>query len=517
MLTRLNPLKILALAVFVVIALFLWEGNKGFSLADEGYLWYGVQRVMLGEVPVRDFMAYDPGRYYYSAALMSLMSDNGILALRFVTAIFSALGLFAGLFLIARAQNRSNIAYLILSAITLVVWMLPRHKLFDISLSIWIIGALAFLIQNPTRIRYFIAGLCVGLVAVFGRNHGFYGVIGSVGVILWLGIQREEGPRRTEAFLLWGVGVGLGFLPIIFMALFVPDFGNAFLGSIRLLFESRTTNFSLPVPWPWQVDFFALPLSEAMRNVVIGLFFIAPLVFGVLSIIWVVRRRFQQKQVSPEFAAASFLTLPYAHFAFSRADVSHLAQSLFPLLIGCLIYLSIKPAKVKWSLATALCAASLWLMHSYHPGWQCYVNSCVNIKISGSNLLVDPATASDVALLRKLASQYAPNGQSIIATPFWPGAYALLERKSPLWTIYHPLTPPSQALQQAEIGRIKMERPGFVLVIDLALDGRDELRFRNTSPEIYRYIEDNFERITVSPNPAYQFFRARENSQNTLM
>lgn len=61
-----------------------------------------------------------------------------------------------------------------------------------------------------------------------------------------------------------------------------------------------------------------------------------------------------------------------------------------------------------------------------------------------------------------------------------------------------------------------MERPGFVLVIDLALDGRDELRFRNTSPEIYRYIEDNFERIAVSPNPAYQFFRAREDSRNAL-
>jgi hypothetical protein len=508
LLLRLKAIQSAFLACAVVLASFVWQGNIGFNIADEGFLWYGVQRVMLGEVPIRDFMAYDPGRYYWSAVLMSLCNNNSIIALRGVVTIFQAIGLFVGLLLIAHSVKKQNFLYLLISAITLLAWMFPRHKLFDISLSIFLIGALAFLVQKPTSRHYFVSGLCVGLVAFFGRNHGIFGVAGSFGVMLWLIIKRVESHKIIRGFTLWAIGVTIGFSFIIFMALLVPGFAIAFWESLRFLFELKTTNIPLPVPWPWRVNFSAMPLEDTIRGLLIGFFFIATIVFGTLSIAWAVLQKLQKKQISPALVAASFLALPYAYFAYSRADVGHLAQGIFPLLIGCLVLLATQPAKIKWPLSLILCTSSLWLMHVFHPGWQCHASKqWVNIEISGSNLVVDPDTANDYIFIRRLVDQYAPDGRSFIITPFWPGAYALLERKSPIWEIYA-LFPRSETFQKAEIERIKAAKPGFALVIDLSLDGRDELRFQNTHPLIYQYILDHFDRVPYS-HPVYQIYKAK--------
>lgn len=508
---KLLAFQVFALTTIVVSALFLWQGNKGFNLWDEGFLWYGVQRVMQGEVPIRDFMAYDPGRYYLSAALMAIWGDGGIIALRGASAIFQGIGLFVGLWLIATKVKERNLFFLLLSALTLAVWMFPYYKVIDHSASILLIGALAFLVQSPTQKRYFFLGLCIGLAAFFGRNHAVYGVLGSVGVMLWLNIKRVDGPELRKGFVLWSAGVIAGFLPILSMLWFVPGFAVTFWEGIRLMFEVKATNQPLPVPWPWGVDF-SLPFMEVIQKILLGLFFLAIVLFGVLSIGFVTWQKYRNMQVSPALVAASFLALPYANYAYSRADFYHLALGIFPLMVGGLVALAVQPPKIKWPLAFLLCASSVWSMYAYYPGWQCDVGKqCVSIEVSNHSLQVDPDVASDVKLLRELATQYASDGQSFIATPFWPGAYSLLDRKSPMWEIYA-LFSRSEAFEKTEIERIKKAKPGFALVFDHALDGQDEWRFKNTHPLIHRYIVANFKRLDDASNSAYQIYASRDNS-----
>jgi hypothetical protein len=493
----------------LVAGSFIWQGHYGFNTGDEGFLWYGAQRVMAGEVPLRDFMSYDPGRYYWSAALMAIFRDDGILALRAAVAGFQLLGLFVGLLLLMRNKPRPDAVLMTLAAVTLAVWMYPRHKLFDISLSIALIGVLTLVVKQPSPRRFFAAGAGIGLIAVFGRNHGIYGAAGFLGATIYLACRRPNIRELGSNLLCGACGIVVGFLPILVLAVAAPGFAAAFWRSIRAIFE-RGTNLPLPVPWPWLVPVTRLPPATAAAEVLTGILFIAILAFGVLGFLWVIRQALRQRPVPPALVASSVLVLPYAHFAFSRAEYGHLAQSIFPFLIGVFILLQDLPRIARRTTALAMAAASLLIMLPHHPGWECRVRwECETAEVGGSALKVDPDTANTLAMLNEAVGRYAPDGRSFLATPWLPSAYALFKRKSPVWEIYA-LFPASDEFQRQEIERIKAAQPGFVVVQDAPLDGRDDLRFRNTHPLIEQFIRDNFDPIQVGNDPTYhQFYKSR--------
>ena len=161
----------------------LWPIQRYFTgvlLADEGWLWYGVQRTLLGEAPIRDFKAYDLGRYCWSAAIMGLMGDHGIMALRLTTSIFAGLGLFLALVLIARSCREDDILVILPAAVILTLWMFPQHKLFDITTSIALAGVLTYLIERPSLRRCFVSGLVSGLRQCLGVITGCMALLAAL-------------------------------------------------------------------------------------------------------------------------------------------------------------------------------------------------------------------------------------------------------------------------------------------------------------------------------------------------
>jgi hypothetical protein len=231
----------------------------------------------------------------------------------------------------------------------------------------------------------------------------------------------------------------------------------------------------------------------------------------VLGVAWAIRRKFLGKPASPALVASTLLALPYAHYAYSRADFSHLIPGIPPMLIGVLALLSNQPARIKWPFAGMFCAVSLYLVAPSFSGWQCYSkHNCVEVMLAGDKIEVDNGNASLLAVFNKLDEQFSNSGQAFLTTPFTPGLYAALQRKSPMWENYA-LVPRSSEFQQGEIERIKVANIGFAVIHDFPLDGRDELRFRNTHPLIDQYIRDNYQQLPgYVSNPAFQLFIRKE-------
>lgn len=510
---------VFSISALLVLALFFWERKLGMSLADEGYLWYGVQRTLLGEVPVRDFMAYEPGRYYWSAIWMALRGNQGIVGVRMAIAAFQFLGLWTALRVIARAVptgRRDVHLFLGAWALILLAWMVPRHKLFDISLCLFQVASLAWLLERPSRSRYAIVGLVIGLVTCFGRNHGLYGCIASASTIFWLSIHGEKDLGFVKGLWIWATGFVVGVLPLLVMAACVPGFAHAMMGSVTLLLAQGSTNISLPVPWPWTFSADSAKTLSGLAGILVGGYFLALLPFAALAMIWCLRQRLRRRPVSAGFVGAAMLGLPYAHFAFSRADVNHLAQGIFPLLLGTSVLICRLSARWKWGLTLGLLATSVLATLSCHPGWQFRrATHPVKIESYGDIIKVDAATAGQVTWFRTLAATYASQGGSFAVVPFYPGAYALLGHQSPMWELY-PLFPRSVEFQEREITRLRMARPRFILVQDDPLDGRDELKFSRTHAVEFDYFFKNFKRLNKFGGSVYLFLPVADSAVVTV-
>jgi hypothetical protein len=490
-----SPLLLAALAASAALGLHLWQGRDGFSLADEGFLWYGVQRVLAGEIPVRDFMSYDPGRYYVSAALMAPWGDDGIMALRGSLVVVQAIGLFAALWLATRGVRGMPWIWGLLALVSSVAWMFPRHRMYDITVYIGLLGAMSFLLTRPSVRRWLLLGLAVGGAAVFGQNHGAYGAFASLVALGYLRLTGPRDPRPRQTLLAWAVGVLVGYSPILLLSAMAPGFAAKYWESIRFLFEIRATNLPLPVPWPWTVATAGTTPDRILHGFTAGIFFFAVAVFAVVGIPWVLRSVHRGQPWSAVPTASAFLALPYAHFTFSRADSDHLAQGVFPFLIGGLAILSSRPGRLRLGAGLLMCGASALVMVPKHPGYQCRaVRECVEARIGDDLLRVDSKTAEHVAFLQRLAADWAPHEEAFVALPHWPGAYALLGRRSPLWSIYA-LFPRAPEFQRAEIERIRATAPRFVVLADTPLDGREELRFSHTHALIHEYLLQEFTRL----------------------
>ena len=508
-------IKVFLLAFALVAVSFLLQGNIGINLSDEGFLWYGTVRTALGEVPIRDFQSYDPGRYYWGAVWFKIFGNDGLISLRISTAIFQSLGLTFGLLSLKRVIQSWWL--LAVAGLILLLWMYPNFYIFEPSMAMAAVYFAVLLIEKPSLIRHFIAGVFVGLSAFIGLNDALYTSVSFLLLIvfIWVKLDRNDIFRRAIA---WSCGILVGYSSILVM-LAIPAFFNSYVESIEFYFRTGETNLPLPVPFPWRVDYYKLNLIQVTSAFIKGILFLIFPIFNwslIIYLLFVNSAKLRQKHL---LIAATFVSLTYMHHAFSRADLEHLSSAIHPLLIGLISLASafkfkfkqigirkIKPpsssyqAQPRWTrfnkgLLFALLIATLFSVGTAHPFYLKAIaapGQYVKQNIINDSIWMDKDIANLIKKVAQINIKLVAENEGFLIAPHWTTFYQILQRKSPLWDIYF-LFPETKERQKQMIEELDKKKVNWVILGDVPLDNRDELRFKNTHPLIWQHLMQNFE------------------------
>lgn len=470
----------------------------GFDLADEGYYWYGAQRMLYGDVPIRDFMAYDIGRYAWSAALMRVLGDDGIFGARMGAGLYQIVTVVIGVLLALRALDErtgtlGKVLFATLVTTLLNLWVFPSYKVFDYGTSILIVAMLMLMATSIRPTRWFGAGLILGVAAIMGRNHGVYGGFAALLLFAFLLIKEDRPANLIRPAFALIAGTVVGFSPTFLMALLIDGFTSAFINSLRELIGNGATNLSLPVPWPWTINKARNGWLIWGTDMSKGLAFIAILLVPLASIVALARKPLRQfSRTHALVLCASFAGIAYAHYAYSRADLTHLALSIAPLLL-LLLSLSARFAYALFMSIVLIGSSVLALAPETTFLAKPLLNRPVTtVKINGVDLAVFPGVDARIRRSEEVFAAIPGARDSFLAVPDAPALYAINRKKMPIWEIYA-LWPRDPAFEAAELARLKAAPPKVVFLSDYALDNRPELRYSRTHPLTYWWIMDNYQ------------------------
>jgi hypothetical protein len=509
-----NVLKVIILSFSIVLISFLIYQNFGIGLADDGFVWYGMIRTNLGEVPIRDFYAYDPGRYYWGAFWFKLFNNDGPIAFRASLAIVEFGGLTLAMLCLRRITQ--SWALLFFEGLLIHSWMYVHYKAFDITVSIAAVYFAIILLEKPSLRQHLITGIFVGFAAFIGINHGLYTAASFSLLILfiWIKFSRE---LLVNRFIFWGLGIAIGYSPMLLMWAVVPNFFDAFLKRILFIFQ-QGTNLRLPIPWPWLVNYTVLDAAHSLITFSQTIYFLIFPLFNLLVGIYLIFADSDRLRRQHVLIAATCTGLIYSHFAFDRADLNHLSFAITPLLIGLIALPSsfdfnskVTQAIIKVILLAFLVLTTPVSADAFTPWRQAKVmiqaagghySDYKRATIKGTSLWFTTGDANLIQAVKQIDDRSIMKDNNVFIAPSWPGLYAILDKKSPTKDTYFLfLEQPDK--QKEIIDRIEKSNTNWAIVRpDDAIDGRDELRFRNAYSLVWKYLTENFEVLNNDRLPA---------------
>jgi hypothetical protein len=479
----------LAVASLLTALQYFSYGNVVFTLWDDGFFWDGSLRALDGDVPIRDFTAYDPARYYWSAAFASAFG-RGLNINRLSCAIFGSLGLAAATFLLQQVL-RSRIQVFVAASLVAVsmVWF---HRMFGYSAALITILLGFLVVKSQSSKKLSLLGFHTGLLSIFGRNHAIYALIANI-ILLALINWHEQFAIVVARFKSWLLGLLLGLMPFALMLLFIPGLFAANVDWVELLVLSGALNIPVPFPWFWQ--------STSTIDFISNSFFVVVPICSLVGIFAGGRAASRQTSSGALLVAAAPITLTFFHSALSRPDLVHLADASGAFLLTLVGLFYLRP----WSLVggpAVFCLASMTLF-SLTTTVRCHPlmlrasplesgSEWTTVKIDGVNFHFAPSAYDAFHRLSDFVQTHVGD-ETFALIPDDTAIYGFLGRTSPLFDSFPTRPIITESWERRMIRSIQRNNVTWILIKPLLVDNRPELFFANSYPLTMDYIASNFQ------------------------
>ncbi len=504
---------------FLLLGYFLSFIDYGFNIWDEGGYAYGTLRTLNGESAFKDFNpnGYLPGRYLYGTIFFKLFGVN-IQSLRIGIAIITPI-----MVLLTYAISRRIMppGFALLAALATMsapsMYYNRFYPFFCILLSYMTIK-----IIETKRFSLVLFSLFVSIVTVsFKVEVALFSALiicMTAGIMFLQGEWRGELKEKSELSKtqkpkkIWIMGtVGVAFLALVLYA-FQRDlvwkvidivfdthdvWGNAFpsILPIAKIYEEigphkmfERALFYLPiiayllvfVSLTWQIIKAKGRLNDHDLNVLVVL------AFGVCSfglVIW--RAGFDN--------LLRTLPLFYVLFCYLTFQVWRLVVNASFVKNGGFGWLFRIVANV---LVVFLPFLFYYEMNTHHGFYAGSIGAKslekTHLQLRRLDVYTNKTEAGWLEQTVARIRQYSRPGDSIFAIPLNPVFYYLTDRINP--TVYDWILPGMLDVEKQEevVEALRLNPPKVILYVDIPIDGREDRRFANYAPVIFKYIVDNY-------------------------
>ena len=442
------------LEIFLLILAFSYYqyfANKGIVLYDEGYYFHIADRIIHGQVAYRDFfLQFTPGYFYFFAFILKIFGEQIIVG-RFLTLVICL----AILFLIFRIADKLNFLktyekiLIFLIAISFGFSLINNPGILAwpaVFSSLLLVYFFSSWLKDKKIINLIPLGFSLALIFAIKQHLGIYFFIITNFFIIYSAKEKVKSLIINDLFFFLPTALWISYFLINSGVSWIPEFINFNKNYLQVY------SFSYP--------FFNLLFTK------FGIFKLLPYYLPIILLAYLIYLFMKKKDIKNYFFPVVSI-IGFFGTVLPTSDLLHV-YPFYPLvLISGLTFIKEKRIRKLWlGLVIISIGIGFYLtfFREYYRYQPKYSLQNTDLKLNRTkDIEVDRPLSSDLTKVNNFIMDKTSKNDYILAYPFSPMLYFILERNNPSrYSIYYPGYL-SNNQEMEVISEMKMKKVKYVI------------------------------------------------------